>query len=233
MLNTYFGVIHSVAPEAKIYTSTWGYAEPIEKDVDIWGLNMSSVNTPKEIEKIDKQKKQKIFTTDGNYCIDTPYNAQERLMAAFCYAGGFLGYEYWGVDWHMRNHLIWGFHKDRLSTPEPNIVRRNRFPHGDGYFIYSGEVIGRKEIFSSVRMEVVRDGQEDYEYFILLEKLAKEKNDKLALATLEKVKSYAVYPNPGARNSTELLPNPDAYTIELRNEIASHIERLNKKNKDN
>ena len=233
MLNTYFGVIHSVAPEAKIYTSTWGYAEPIEKDVDIWGLNMSSVNTPKEIEKIDKQKKQKIFTTDGNYCIDTPYNAQERLMAAFCYAGGFLGYEYWGVDWHMRNHLIWGFHKDRLSTPEPNIVRRNRFPHGDGYFIYSGEVIGRKEIFSSVRMEVVRDGQEDYEYFILLEKLEKEKNDKLALATLEKVKSYAVYPNPGARNSTELLPNPDAYTIELRNEIALHIERLNKKNKDN
>ena len=112
---------------------------------------------------------------------------------------------------------------------DANIVRRNRFPHGDGYFIYSGEVIGRKEIFSSVRMEVVRDGQEDYEYFILLEKLAKEKNDKLALATLEKVKSYAVYPNPGARNSTELLPNPDAYTIELRNEIASHIERLSKK----
>ena len=226
MLNTYFKLIHSVAPEAKIYTSTWGYAEPIEKDVDVWGLNMSSSKTPDEIEKITKQKKHKIFTTDGNYCIDTPYNAQERIMAAFCYAGGFLGYEYWGVDWHMRNHLIWGFHKDRLSSPVPNVVRRNRFPHGDGYFIYSGEVIGREEIFSSVRMEVVRDGQEDYEYFILLEKLAKEKNDKLALATLEKVKSYAVYPNPGARNSTELLPNPDAYTIELRNEIASHITRL-------
>ncbi|MBE6412450.1 MAG: DUF4091 domain-containing protein [Opitutales bacterium] len=226
MLNTYFKLIHSVAPEAKIYTSTWGYAEPIEKDVDIWGLSMSSAKTAGEIEKITKQKKYKVFTTDGNYCIDTPYNAQERIMAAFCYAGGFLGYEYWGVDWHMRNHLIWGIHKDRLSTPVPNVVRRNRFPHGDGYFIYSGEVIGRKEIFSSVRMEVVRDGQEDYEYFILLEKLAKEKNDKLALATLEKVKSYAVYPNPGARNSTELLPNPDAYTIELRNEIASHITRL-------
>lgn len=229
MLNTYFGLIHSVAPDAKVYTSTWGYAEPLEKQVDVWGLNMSSANTPSEIVKIDKQKQRKIFTTDGNYCIDTPYNAQERIMAAFCYAGGFLGYEYWGVDWHMRNHLKWGFHMDRISSPVPNVKRRNRFPNGDGYFIYSGEVIGRKEIFSSVRMEVVRDGQEDYEYFILLEKLAKETGDKLALATLEKVKSYAVYPNPGARNSTELLPNPDAYTIQLRNEIASHIERLSKK----
>ena len=106
----------------------------------------------------DKQKKHKVFTTDGNYCIDTPYNAQERLMSAFCYADGFLGYEYWGVDWHMRNHLKWGFHKDRISSPVPNLKRRNRFPNGDGYFIYSGEVIGREEIFSSVRMEVVRDG---------------------------------------------------------------------------
>ena len=119
-------------------------------------------------------------------------------------------------------------HKDRISSPIPNVRRRNRFPNGDGYFIYSGEIIGRNEIFSSVRMESVRDGQEDYEYFIMLEDLAKKTGDKAALATLEKIKSYAVYPNPGARNSTELLPDPDAYTVDLRSEIAAHIERLKK-----
>lgn len=226
MLNAYFGLIHEAAPEAKVYTSTWGYAEPIEKHVDVWGLNMSAAATPAEIEKIDKQGKLKVFTTDGNYCIDTPYNAQERIMAAFCYAGGFLGYEYWGVDWYMQNPFKWGMHKDRISSPIPNVKRRNRFPNGDGYFIYSGEILGRDEIFTSVRMESVRDGQEDFEYFLILEKLAKELGDKDALATLEKVRSYAVYPNPGARNSTELLPNPDAYTIDLREEIAAHIERL-------
>ena len=212
-----------------MYTSTWGYAEPIEKHVDVWGLNMSAAATPAEIEKIDKQGKLKVFTTDGNYCIDTPYNAQERIMAAFCYAGGFLGYEYWGVDWYMQNPFKWGMHKDRISSPIPNVKRRNRFPNGDGYFIYSGEILGRDEIFTSVRMESVRDGQEDFEYFLILEKLAKELGDKDALATLEKVRSYAVYPNPGARNSTELLPNPDAYTIDLREEIAAHIERLLRK----
>nr|MBQ6534255.1 DUF4091 domain-containing protein [Opitutales bacterium] len=229
MLNAYFSEIHKHAPEALIYTSTWGYAEPLEKTVDVWGLNMSSANTPPEIEKIDKQRQKKIFTTDGNYCIDTPYNAQERIMAAFCFAGGFLGYEYWGVDWYMQNPFIWGMHKDRLSTPIPNVFRRNRFPNGDGYFIYSGELIGRDEIMSSVRMESVRDGQEDYEYFLILDALAKKTGDKAALETIAKIKSYAVYPNPGARNSTELMPNPDEYTVELRNEIAAHIERLSKK----
>lgn len=104
--------------------------------------------------------KLKVFITDGNYCIDTPYNAQERIMAAFCYAGGFLGYEYWGVDWYMQNPFKWGMHKDRISSPIPNVKRRNRFPNGDGYFIYSGEILGRDEIFTSVRMESVRDGQE-------------------------------------------------------------------------
>lgn len=69
--------------------------------------------------KIDKQGQQKVFTTDGNYCIDTPYNAQERMMAAFCFAGGFLGYEYWGVDWYMQNPFKWGMHKDRISAPAP------------------------------------------------------------------------------------------------------------------
>ncbi len=228
MLNAYFGLIHENAPDARIYTSTWGYAVPLEKTVDVWGLNMSAAKTPAEIKKIDAQGKYKVFTTDGNYCIDTPYNAQERIMAAFCFAGGFLGYEYWGVDWYMQNPFKWGMHKDRISSPIPNVRRRNRFPNGDGYFIYSGEIIGRNEIFSSVRMESVRDGQEDYEYFIMLEDLAKKTGDKAALATLEKIKSYAVYPNPGARNSTELLPDPDAYTVDLRSEIAAHIERLKK-----
>ncbi len=226
MLNAFFGAIHQAAPEALIYTSTWGYAEPLEKQVDVWGLSMSAAATAGEIVKIDAQKQKKVFTTDGNYCIDTPYNAQERMMAAFCYAGGFLGYEYWGVDWYMRNPFKWGFHKDRISSPVPNIKRRNRFPNGDGYFIYTGELLGKNEIFSSVRMEAVRDGQEDYEYFLLLDKLAKKYNDAPALETVKKIKSYAVYPNPGARNSTELMPNPDEYTVTLRNEIAAHIERL-------
>lgn len=228
MLNAYFGLIHKNAPDARVYTSTWGYAEPLEKQVDVWGLNVSAAATPAEIVKIDKQGQQKVFTTDGNYCIDTPYNAQERMMAAFCFAGGFLGYEYWGVDWYMQNPFKWGMHKDRISAPAPGIKRRNRFPNGDGYFIYTGEIIGRNEIFSSVRMESVRDGQEDFEYFVMLDKLAKETGDKDALATVEKIKSYAVYPNPGARNSAEMMPDPDAYTITLREEVARQIERLSK-----
>lgn len=103
---------------------------------------------------------------------------------------------------------------------------RTRYPNGDGYFVYSGEIVGRSEIFPSVRFESVRDGQEDYEYFKILEKLAAKTGDASAQKTLEKLKSLAVYPNARGTRSTELLPDP-AKLENLREEVAGQIERLN------
>ena len=100
-----------------------------------------------------------------------------------------------------------------------------RYPNGDGYIFYPGKLIGQKEPFSSVRMESHRDGVEDYEYFVILEKLAKQKGDKAALDALERIKKMAFIPNAGGRNAPMLLPEPEKYT-ELRREIARQIERL-------
>ena len=169
----------------------------------------------------------KIFTTDGNYCIDTPFNAQERIISLYCYAGGFVAYEYWGLLWNTQNPFKWGMHRDRISDSDPTNVRRNRYPNGDGYFLYDAEYMGKNELYSSVRLESMRDGQEDYEYYILLEKLAKKYNDTDALKLLDEVKSLAVYPNAGGRKSAEFLPNPDIIQI-LRDKIAKNIERLSK-----
>ncbi len=228
MLNRYCDIVREVAPEIKIYSSSWGYTETLKNGIDAWGLNISAANTPKEIEELNKQKnKIKIFTTDGNYCIDTPYNAQERIMSLYCYAGGFAAYEYWGVLWNTQNPFKWAVHKDRISDSDPTNVRRNRYPNGDGYFIYNAEYIGKKELYTSIRLESIRDGQEDYEYYILLEKLAKKHNDADALKLLDEIKSLAVYPNAGGRKSAEFLPNPDVIQI-LRDKVAEHIERLSK-----
>lgn len=230
MLNRYCNIIRQAAPEIKIYSSTWGYTDTLKNAVDAWGLNMSAANTPNEIAELNAQKnKLKIFTTDGNYCIDTPYNAQERIMSIYCYAGGFAAYEYWGVLWNTQNPFKWAMHKDRISDSDPTNVRRNRYPNGDGYFAYDAEFIGKKEIYSSVRLEAVRDGQEDFEYYKLLENLAQKRNDSEAFKLLEDVKSLAVYPNAGGRNSAELLPNPDVVQI-LRDKVAQAIERLQKTN---
>jgi hypothetical protein len=228
MLNRYCDIVREVAPEIKIYSSSWGYTETLKNGIDAWGLNISAANTPKEIEELDKQKnKLKIFTTDGNYCIDTPFNAQERIMSLYCYAGGFVAYEYWGTLWNTQNPFKWAVHKDRISDSDPTNVRRNRYPNGDGYFIYNGEFIGKKELYTSIRLESIRDGQEDYEYYVLLETLAKKHNDADALKLLEEVKSFAIYPNAGGRKSAEFLPNPEVIQI-LRDKVAEHIERLSK-----
>ncbi|MBE6414336.1 MAG: DUF4091 domain-containing protein [Verrucomicrobiaceae bacterium] len=228
MLNSYCKIIREVAPEIKLYSSTWGYTDLLKDGIDAWGLNISAANTPKEIEALNNQKnKMKIFTTDGNYCIDTPFNAQERIISLYCYAGGFVAYEYWGLLWNTQNPFKWGMHRDRISDSDPTNVRRNRYPNGDGYFLYDAEYIGKNELYSSVRLESMRDGQEDYEYYILLEKLAKKYNDADALKLLDEVKSLAVYPNAGGRKSAEFLPNPDIIQI-LRDKIAKNIERLSK-----
>ena len=71
----------------------------------------------------------------------------------------------------------------------------------------------------------MRDGQEDYEYYILLEKLAKQHNDAEALKLIDEIRSLAIYPNAGGRKSAEFLPNPEVIQI-LRNKVAEHIERL-------
>ena len=225
MVKAYCKIVAEAEPEARLYSSTWAYTPMLAGGINVWGLDMSSDRTPSDIAAIDSRKEKKLFTTDGNYCINTPYCAQERIMSIFCFAGGFEGYEYWGVDWYTRNPFKWGMHYDRISAPAPTVRNRTRYPNGDGYFVYSGEPIGRKEIFPSVRLESVRDGQEDYEYYILLEKLAQDKNDDAAKKTLAKVKSLAQYPNARGTQSAELLPNPQIVE-ELRGEVAEHIERL-------
>ena len=229
MTKAYCAAVKAVEPKARLYSSTWAYIPMLAGAINVWGIDMSSDRTPADIEKIEKRGEEKAFTTDGNYCINTPYCAQERLIPLYCFAGGFIAHEYWGVDWYTRNPFKWGFHYDRISAPSPTVRNRTRYPNGDGYFLYSGEIIGRNEIFPSVRLESVRDGQEDYEYFKILENLAQKTGDASAKKTLEKVKSFAVYPNARGTRSAELLPNPERLES-LRREVAEQIERLSAKN---
>lgn len=226
MTKAYCAAVKAADPKARLYSSTWAYIPMLEGGINVWGIDMSSDRTPADIEKIEKRGEEKAFTTDGNYCINTPYCAQERLIPLYCFAGGFIAHEYWGVDWYTRDPFKWGFHYDRISSPSPTVRNRTRYPNGDGYFVYSGEIVGRNEIFPSVRFESIRDGQEDYEYFKILEKLAAKTGDASAQKTLEKVKSLAVYPNARGTRSTELLPDP-AKLENLREEVAGQIERLN------
>ena len=217
--------IHEGAPKIKIYCSTWYYVPQWLGKLNIWGVGAQGQASVDDIETIKKSGAEIITTTDGQFVLDNPYNALERLLPLYCYKYGFKGYEFWGADWYTVTPLKWGLHMDIPQSDTPGKHYRVRYPNGDGYIFYPGKLIGQTQPFSSVRMESHRDGVEDYEYFVMLEKLAKAKNDKPALDTLERIKEMAFIPNAGGRNAVMLLPNPEEYT-KLRAEIARHIERL-------
>lgn len=217
--------VHEGAPKMKIYCSTWRYVPQWAGKLDIWGVGAQGQASEEEIGLLKKGGAEIITTTDGQFVLDNPYNALERLLPLYCYKYGFKGYEFWGADWYTLNPLKWGIHLDIPQSDTPGKHYRVRYPNGDGYIFYPGKLVGQKEPFSSVRMESHRDGVEDYEYFTILENLAREKNDKAAFDALERVKKMAFIPNAGGRNAPMLLPNPEEYT-KLRREIARHIERL-------
>ncbi|MDI6828009.1 MAG: DUF4091 domain-containing protein, partial [Armatimonadota bacterium] len=90
--------------------------------------------------------------------------------------------------------------------------------NGDGHLIYPGP--GGKP-FSSIRLECIRDGIEDYEYFYILNNLAREADPKLK----NKVQKVLTI-------SDEVVSSPRDYTLDpmvllkAREEAAELIEIL-------
>lgn len=102
-----------------------------------------------------------------NFLIPQPA-LDHRILFWLAWKNRIDGFFYWGL-----NH--WTRHRRVKENVEPNPAKRwpNRpwFPAGwgDGYLIYPGPD-GRP--LSSIRLEVIRDGLEDYEYLYLLKQQA-------------------------------------------------------------
>ena len=186
------------------------------------------------------------FTTDGQIVIDTPYLAIERLLPTLAFRcrwddsdpsgelihHGVSGYEYWGIaccgpwDPWERGDLDFG-----LSFADNKWVAV-RFPNGDGYLAYPGATIDYDRPLPSIRLEAVRDGVDDYDYYMILERLIDERcgGDApdvcvIARAARDEAKYLVEIPNAGGNVSTKLMPNPDAVQ-QARRDVAHAIELL-------
>lgn len=120
---------------------------------------------------------------------------ERRLLSWAVYAAGADGYLFWKVNnWHWNK-----FRKiDEKSTAIPwwkTVVRDRpgRQPPGDGLFTYPGQ----NGVLSSIRLELLRDASEDYDYF----KLAESKHGREAvLAEVRKVvRSFKDYDVDGEK----------------------------------
>ncbi len=118
------------------------------------------------------------------------------------------------------------------STPKGN---KRPWGNGDGRFIYpplaaadahpAGPVLDGP--VDSIRWEMLRDGIEDYEYLVILEKLLKAKKDKLTARQYKQYSTLLDVPEAITKDMTTFTKDP-APIEARRNQIARSIAKLNK-----
>lgn len=221
-------MIHEVSPDIRIYSSTWWYKPELDGRLDYWGAGIHGSIPADILRSIKAEKGRFFFTTDGHLCLDTEYTATERMLPLFCWKYGAELYEFWGFDWLTRNPFAWGQHETIREAIAPGVTSFVRYPNGDGYLIYPGKAIGAKEkILSSIRLEAVRDGVEDFDYYRQLALLTEKSGDREGAEILAELQQLIAMPNLGGRNSVGILADPDHFS-ELRSRMATTIVRLSK-----
>jgi hypothetical protein len=226
------GLAREVAPDVLIFASTWDHCSDLDGYLSLWGIGQYGGFPVEIMQERLKAGDKLVFTTDGQQALDTPYLATERLLPAYCFKYGVMGYEFWGVSrWAMD---VWersweNFHR---QTDDEKVHYWFRYPNGDGYLAYPGEKVGVDGPVPSLRLKGVREGSEDYEYYIILQNAigdARKQGADVSGAerALDAVRGLVAIPNHGGLHSAELLPEPDAI-YRVRKQVAEEILRLRK-----
>lgn len=225
-------MIHEVDRKIPIYVSCWSYRPEYIGYVDVWGVS-NHRGPVEDLLQIHKTGDRVFFTTDGKLCTDTPYLGFERMLPYFCFKYGADEYEFWASTWFTFNPWDYGWHNFIHESQVPGQWRWTRYPNGDGYLFYPGKQIGLKGWVPSIRVKVIREGVEDYEYMYRLNSLitSAEKNGKdvsNAKNALDSARGLVTIPSAEGRYSARNIPDPYA-VLRIRKKIAEAIESLSEK----
>jgi hypothetical protein len=207
-------LIHEVDATIPIYSSTWRHCRAWDNALDLWGVGQYGCFPVAEIEPLRQAGKQFWFTCDGQMATDTPYLATERLLPYYCFNYGVTGFEFWGLAWWTYDPWQTGWHTFIRQSDDGKTHYWIRYPNGDGFLTYPGKAFGVDGPLSTIRLEQVREGLEDYEALTMLADLVqKAKRNGRSVAkgerALEMAKRLVDIPNAGGLRSTEILPDPD------------------------
>ena len=194
-----------------------GVAKRLAADDHLWIYHSASVRRP--------------YATQ--FYLD--YTALEcRLIGWSCWKYGAIGFLYWGINEWAHNLKPWS------GRPEIDdaIQAGKRWPevpwntwtylncNGDAQYIYPGP---KGEFWSSVRLEMIRDSFEDYDYLALLRNAA----DKLAAANqpgtqvlLADAKALLTI-GPPLMSDLTLATNDPTILVQRRNAVAELLELIN------
>ena len=147
---------------------------------------------------------------------------------------GATGFLYWSTLWHAGIEA-----KPYTDTPafpdavwDHSVTKTYTDPwvhtNGDGLLVYPGNDL---QPLPSIRLEVIRDGIEDYEYMVILEKLTAQVialpqyQANGARSLVKRAKELSEVPAYISKNASEYTTNPDDL-INRRKQIADMIEQL-------
>jgi hypothetical protein len=207
-------LIHQVDPSIPIYSSTWRHCAAWDDSLDLWGIGQYGCFPVSDMERLQKAGRQMWFTCDGQMATDTPYLATERMLPYYCFKYGVHGFEFWGFAWWTYNPWQVGWHQFIRQSDEGKKYYWVRYPNGDGFLAYPGKPVGIEGPTSTIRLEQIREGLEDYEAMTLLTEMAaqaKQAGAPCAAAdrALAMASELVTIPNAGGLRSTEILPDPN------------------------
>jgi hypothetical protein len=207
-------LVHEVDATIPIYSSTWRHCAAWDDSLDLWGIGQYGCFPVDEMERLQRAGKQMWFTCDGQMATDTPFLATERLLPYYCFKYGVRGFEFWGLAWWTYNPWQVGWHQFIRQSDEGKKYYWVRYPDGDGFLAYPGKPAGMDGPASTIRLEQIRQGLEDYDAMALLAELAakaKQAGHPAAAAerALAMARDLVTIPNAGGLRSTEILPDPD------------------------
>ncbi len=233
-------VIHRAHPSLRSRLDgpvTGPLVEMCESEVDIWGLHMLNIarGGVQAEANLDRWRRENrvlwmyvacdVHHPYPNIFIDYPL-LDCRILPWLNWKYNIEAFLYWSANYWGDQNLRGGRPEDKW--PQRPWVSANFVDHsgakynGDGHLIYPGP---SGTALSSVRLEALRDGMEDYEYVWLLEKgiQALEMTDgdsELAAEAKQWLEQQSV-----VTSFTEWCHDPEAL-MAAREQLASLIERV-------
>jgi len=207
-------LIHEAAPGMRIYSSTWRHCPAWDSSLNIWGIGQHGSFPPETMEAVRRKGGRFWFTCDGQMATDTPYLATERLLPYYCHKYGVDGFEFWGVSWWTHPPHTTGWHAFIRQSDDGSAHYWIRYPNGDGYLTYPGPPGSTNGPLSSIRLEQVREGLEDFEAMTMLARHVEisrrgSRSTEAGQNVLRAAEDLVRIPNAGGLRSTEILPDPD------------------------
>jgi hypothetical protein len=156
--------------------------------------------------------------------------AQHRALFWQTWSHDVDGLLYWGLDFWSPYGMKWAddakCQTTRIPPPDKQVVEALPDAPGDGFSMYPGPDPATP--MSSIRLEGLRDGEEDYEYFIQLDRAiaAAEKNGDHQ-AALEQAKAARDDAKKLVANMTGYDKTAGPY-LAIRERIGDAIEALTK-----